>query len=206
MHASNLYNRAHTVLLVVGAAGDYDSFTCSCSPVNSGFVLSVAGTTRYSEMPLAGSNYGDCIDAFAPGDSIPAPYIGPSNTEEKELSGSSAAAAIVSGIASRIMYTVMLSEIYLDAYNKHVVDTDIPLFIKKILISTRLAGYYDMQGAHVNAFIDCDIRNSTSLKTILDLDLRLVNIVGHKMIPGLEMSKKRFQTAVMNKKKESLFN
>jgi hypothetical protein len=193
------------VLLVVGAAGDYDSFSCSTSPVNAGFALSVAGTSKSSEMPLPGTNYGDCIDVFAPGDAVPAPYIGPSNLEEKALSGSSAATAIITGIASRIMLTIMLSDLYREAYDSVVEETDQPRFLRNVLTSTREAGYYDMQGAHVNAYIDCDVTNATSLKRILELDLKLTTKLGSKVIPALEMSKRRFQKVMEDKKKESIF-
>lgn len=184
------------MILAVGAAGNQDTFSCSLSPANSGFTLSVAGTGKNTELPLHGSNYGDCIDIYAPGEDVMAPFIGPSNTEHKPLTGSSAAAAVVSGIAARVLHAVATSDVFSKRYEETIVQADGAPFLKRVLTSSRVAGYYENKGPHAGPYRDCDIVNGTALTSILKLELRPLENTGEDgekvVIAGIEGAKKRF--------------
>lgn len=192
------------VMLVIGAAGDNDSFSCSYSPAGSGFALTVAATGD-DDMPRPGSNYGDCIDVLAPGDDIMAPYIGESNREEKTLSGSSAATAILTGLAARMMAAVYASDTLSKKFDEVVpTEEDQGPFLKRLLTSTKLANYYDIAGAHVAAYIDCDSTSVTSMNVLLERELHLRQEEGRKVIPGIEKAKNRYLKLQKEKRKNAL--
>lgn len=92
-------------MLVVTSIGDQDSFSCSFSPMDSPYILTVGAVDMMGER-IQGSNFGDCVDVHAPGESIPAPWIGSSTKEERTLSGSSASAAIITGMIAIVMGTL----------------------------------------------------------------------------------------------------
>jgi hypothetical protein len=107
----------YSVVLLVGAAGDTSQFSCETFPASSPHVIAAAATHRQSDMDLSGSNYGACIDIFAPGDSIPAPTLIRSSAEGGQgegihftvsaLTGSSASTAVVSGTAALVMSKIV---------------------------------------------------------------------------------------------------
>ena len=82
--------------------GDMDSFSCLHSPMDSPYAVAVGALDSTGQF-LHGSNFGDCVDLYAPGEEVPAPWIGPSDTETSTLTGTSASAAIVTGLAARLM-------------------------------------------------------------------------------------------------------
>jgi hypothetical protein len=59
----------------------------------------VGGTSHLNDLQTMWSNYGDCVDIYAPSEMVYAPKIGKSIYEFSSLSGSSASAAIVTGIS-----------------------------------------------------------------------------------------------------------
>jgi hypothetical protein len=91
------------ILLVVGASGDDDTFSCNVSPSSSEFILTVGAATWASALPLTGTNYGSCVKVRVAAEGIVTPYIGESNTEVREISGSSAATAFLSGLAAKVI-------------------------------------------------------------------------------------------------------
>ena len=104
--------------MVVTAMGDADSFSCSTSPASSPYALSV-GAIDAAGIYVTGTNYGGCVDMYAPGEDIPAPWIGASNTEARVLTGTSASAAIVTGVVANMMSSLRSpSWTYTNAYRK----------------------------------------------------------------------------------------
>ncbi|KAM4722915.1 proprotein convertase subtilisin/kexin type 9 [Rhinophrynus dorsalis] len=92
-------------VIVIAAAGNYKDDACLYSPASEPEVITV-GATNYQDQPVTmgalGTNYGNCIDVFAPGDDI----IGASSdcsTCFTSKSGTSQAAAHVAGIAAMIL-------------------------------------------------------------------------------------------------------
>ncbi|CAH2311228.1 pro convertase subtilisin kexin type 9 [Pelobates cultripes] len=91
--------------VIIAAAGNYKDDACLYSPASEPEVITV-GATNYQDQPVTlgtlGTNFGNCIDIFAPGDDI----IGASSdctTCFTSQSGTSQAAAHVAGIAAMIM-------------------------------------------------------------------------------------------------------
>uniref|UniRef100_UPI00398E53F1 proprotein convertase subtilisin/kexin type 9 n=1 Tax=Pristiophorus japonicus TaxID=55135 RepID=UPI00398E53F1 len=93
-----------TGVALIAAAGNYKDDACLYSPASEPEVITV-GSTNYNDQPstgTTGTNFGRCVDLFAPGDDI----IGASSdciTCFTSKSGTSQAAAHVAGIAAMIM-------------------------------------------------------------------------------------------------------
>ncbi|NJR42050.1 MAG: S8 family serine peptidase [Akkermansiaceae bacterium] len=92
---------------VLAAAGNSDTSACDVSPASSPFAITV-GASDSSDQRLqlpdgVGSNYGPCIDIFAPGENVPGASANQLTTGIK-LSGSSQAVAIAAGVAALHMH------------------------------------------------------------------------------------------------------
>jgi predicted Na+-dependent transporter len=88
--------------MVVAAGNDNDN-ACLYSPASASSAVTV-GATDTSDSRASYSNYGSCLDLFAPGSSITSAWIGfPS--AQMVLSGTSMAAPHVAGIAAVLMST-----------------------------------------------------------------------------------------------------
>jgi subtilisin family serine protease len=85
---------------VVTSAGNDDDDACSVSPASAPPALTVAASTIDDQRAVY-SNFGSCVDLFAPGDGIVSDSL-VSNTT-KTLSGTSMAAAHVSGVAALVL-------------------------------------------------------------------------------------------------------
>ncbi|XP_043554945.1 proprotein convertase subtilisin/kexin type 9 [Chiloscyllium plagiosum] len=96
---------ARTGVALIAAAGNYKDDACLYSPASEPEVITV-GATNYNDQPTTtgnmGTNFGRCVDLFAPGDDI----ISASSdcvTCFTSKSGTSQAAAHVAGIAAMLM-------------------------------------------------------------------------------------------------------
>lgn len=90
-------------ITVAVAAGNGDLFTgpqpaCSVSPARMSQVITVAATDA-NDLRASFSNYGDCVDLFAPGVGITSAYID-SPTSTASLNGTSMATPHVAGVAA----------------------------------------------------------------------------------------------------------
>ena len=88
-------------LIVVGAAGNQNRDACLYSPASEPSVISVGGIDR-AALRASYSNYGTCVDIFAPGSDLVGAWFGSTNTY-RSSSGTSNAAPIVSGIVALML-------------------------------------------------------------------------------------------------------
>ncbi|HSU14958.1 S8 family peptidase [Longimicrobium sp.] len=98
---SSTLNTAVTSLSNAGiftsvAAGNENQLACNVSPASAAAVFTTAGTNP-DDTRLATSNYGSCVDGYAPGGSIVSTWIGSGTAT---LTGSSMAAPHVAGVAA----------------------------------------------------------------------------------------------------------
>jgi subtilisin family serine protease len=80
------------------AAGNSNANACNYSPARVGAAITVGATTS-SDTRASYSNYGSCLDIFAPGSSITSAWYN-SNTATNTISGTSMATPHVAGVAA----------------------------------------------------------------------------------------------------------
>ncbi len=85
------------------AAGNSAANACNYSPARVAEALTVGATTR-TDARASYSNYGTCLDLFAPGDGITSTYYS-SDTATATMSGTSMAAPHVAGVAALYLAT-----------------------------------------------------------------------------------------------------
>jgi len=88
-------------ITVVVAAGNSNEDACLSSPASAPSVITVAAST-ITDYKAAYSNYGSCVDIFAPGSSITSAWWD-SNTSTKTISGTSMASPHVAGAAAVVL-------------------------------------------------------------------------------------------------------
>jgi subtilisin family serine protease len=92
-------NRMHNAgVTVVVAAGNSNANACNSSPARAPNAITVGSTTS-SDARSSFSNYGSCLDIFAPGSSITSAWYN-SNTATNTISGTSMASPHVAGVAA----------------------------------------------------------------------------------------------------------
>jgi len=110
-------------VVTVAAAGNSNTDACSTSPASASEVISV-GASDPEDTRASFSNYGTCVDIFAPGTNIPSAYIGgPEQTAV--FSGTSMSCPHVAGAAAigRAYYpTYTASQIRNEVYRRATSD------------------------------------------------------------------------------------
>ncbi len=86
-------------VVVAVAAGNSNADACNYSPARVSRALTIGATTS-GDAKASWSNYGSCLDWFAPGQSITSAWIGSGSTEIKTMSGTSMAAPHTAGVAA----------------------------------------------------------------------------------------------------------
>jgi Subtilisin-like serine proteases len=94
----NLYNNGYVMVV---AAGNSNTDACTSSPARTSNAITVAATDN-SDTRASYSNYGSCVDIFAPGSQINSSWIG-SNTATKVLNGTSMATPHVAGVVAEML-------------------------------------------------------------------------------------------------------
>lgn len=94
----NLFDNGYVMVV---AAGNSNTDACSASPARVSKALTVAATDS-TDTRASYSNYGSCVDIFAPGSQINSSWIG-SNTATKVLNGTSMATPHVAGVVAEML-------------------------------------------------------------------------------------------------------
>ncbi|MDQ9889999.1 S8 family peptidase [Acinetobacter pittii] len=94
----NLFNNGYVMVV---AAGNSNTDACSSSPARVSKAITVAATDS-TDTRASYSNYGSCVDIFAPGSQINSSWIG-SNTATKVLNGTSMATPHVAGVVAEML-------------------------------------------------------------------------------------------------------
>lgn len=84
--------------VVVASAGNYAGLACNQSPAREPSVITV-GSSDIDDAKSYYSNFGVCVDLFAPGSNIPSAWIG-SNSAINTISGTSMSSPHVAGVAA----------------------------------------------------------------------------------------------------------
>ncbi len=82
-----------------GNAGGVAQDACKYSPARVPEAMTIGATTK-ADAKTSWSNYGNCVDWFAPGASITSAWIGSGTTETNTISGTSMATPHVAGVAA----------------------------------------------------------------------------------------------------------
>ncbi len=85
-------------VIFVVAAGNENTSACKSSPANVGEALTIGATTS-SDARASFSNYGNCVDIFAPGQGITSAWLS-SDTATNTISGTSMASPHVAGVVA----------------------------------------------------------------------------------------------------------
>jgi subtilisin family serine protease len=93
--ATNMVNRGITVAV---SAGNSNANACNYSPASASGVLTVAASD-INDNKASFSNYGSCVELYAPGVNILSAWIG-STTATRTISGTSMASPHVAGVAA----------------------------------------------------------------------------------------------------------
>lgn len=97
---ASIRNLVNAGVTTVVAAGNENQNACSASPAREPLAITVGSTTQ-TDTRSSFSNFGICVDIHAPGSSILSTSNG-NDTATSTLSGTSMAAAYVTGVVARI--------------------------------------------------------------------------------------------------------
>jgi subtilisin family serine protease len=96
-------NLINSGVVVVVAAGNSNANACNYSPARTAAAITV-GSTASNDSRSSFSNYGSCLDIFAPGSSIRSAWY-TSTTASNTISGTSMASPHVAGAAAKYLST-----------------------------------------------------------------------------------------------------
>jgi subtilisin family serine protease len=91
-------NLSNSGVAIAVAAGNSNTNACNSSPARAANAITVGSTTT-SDSRSSFSNFGSCLDIFAPGSGILSAWIG-STTATRTISGTSMASPHVAGVAA----------------------------------------------------------------------------------------------------------
>jgi subtilisin family serine protease len=94
-------NLALSGVFIAVAAGNENTNSCTRSPA-SAFGAFTTAASEINDARASYSNYGTCVDAYAPGSAILSAWIGAGTTETNTISGTSMASPHVAGVAAII--------------------------------------------------------------------------------------------------------
>jgi subtilisin family serine protease len=94
-------NSINSRIVYAVAAGNSSANACNSSPARTPAAITVGSTTS-SDARSSFSNFGTCVDVFAPGSSITSAWIG-SNSATRTISGTSMASPHVAGAAALVL-------------------------------------------------------------------------------------------------------
>jgi subtilisin family serine protease len=89
-------NLANSGVFLAVAAGNENQNACNVSPASASGVLTVAASTS-TDAKASYSNYGSCVEVYAPGSSVTSTWTGSST---RSISGTSMASPHVAGVAA----------------------------------------------------------------------------------------------------------
>lgn len=90
-------------IVVVAAAGNAGQDACNSSPASARDAITV-GATSNSDVRAGFSNFGECVDIFAPGVNIKSAWVGDDNNGVMSTSGTSMAAPHVAGVVALYLH------------------------------------------------------------------------------------------------------
>ena len=96
-------NLSSSGVFVAVAAGNSNADACNYSPASASSAFTTAASTK-TDYKASYSNYGSCVDAYAPGSSIKSAWIGSGTTETRTISGTSMASPHVAGVSALIKH------------------------------------------------------------------------------------------------------
>lgn len=96
-------NLSNSGVFVAVAAGNDNADACNYSPASASTAYTTAASTS-TDYKASYSNYGSCVDSYAPGSSIKSAWIGSGTTETNTISGTSMASPHVAGVSALIKH------------------------------------------------------------------------------------------------------